>query len=304
MMIGQFMSEKIELLGTVLLGEYRDIVCELTKMQHSLALSSGWHYLLDWAWVISNLGDVTGKTILDAGAGIGLLQWYLAKQGANIISVDRLKRNCIPFHLIKRFNISGYTPQDEPLSMLDMLNLTNRKASFPVRMKSLVRGLVGESRLSRLPYQKTQGSVSIYNHDLRFMDDIPNESVDIIVSISALEHNITIGDVRTIIMELMRIIKPGGIMLITLPASNNGDWFFNPAFSWCFCEDTLRNLFGFSEDIPSNFNEYESLINGLKQSDELKKNLAWDYYLRPNTGMPWGIWKPQYMPVGVLKIKI
>jgi 2-polyprenyl-3-methyl-5-hydroxy-6-metoxy-1,4-benzoquinol methylase len=303
MMIEPLIKEKIELLGINLLENYRENVCELTEMQHSLALSSGWHYLLDWVWVISNLGDVTEKTIFDAGGGIGLLQWYLAKQGANVVSVDRSNRRCIPFHLIKRFNVAGFTLKDKPLSITEMLNITNQEASLPVRFKALARGFVGELRSSNNPFRKTQGSVKLYNQDLRFLNDIPNNSMDMIVSISALEHNETIEDVHAIILELMRTLKPGGIMLITLPATDRADWFFHPAYSWCFSEETLRKLFEFPEQITSNFGKYTTIYQGLIKSTELKKHLAWRYFFGPNNGMPWGKWNPQYVPVGVLKVK-
>lgn len=63
------------------------------------------------------------------------------------------------------------------------------------------------------------------------MNDVPNNSVDYIVSISALEHNETIDNVKNVYLELMRVLKPGGSMLITLPASFEEDWFFKLAYS-------------------------------------------------------------------------
>ena len=82
------MNNKIELISVDILEQNRSLVNQLNYLNKTLALASGWHYLMDWAWVISQLGEVAGKTILDAGAGIGLMQWYLAQQGARVISVD------------------------------------------------------------------------------------------------------------------------------------------------------------------------------------------------------------------------
>lgn len=295
--------EKIELLGINLFYEYSDLVRELKIMQHTLALSAGWHYLLDWAWVISNLGDPKGKTIIDAGGGIGLLQWYLAEKGAKVISVDRVNRKCIPYHLVNRFSVSGLTMEDEPLSLKEILNLKNRKAGFTARLKALARGIVGETRCSKYVSQKVNGNVKLYRHELRSLEAIPSDSIDIIVSISALEHNNTIDDVRIIVLELLRILRPGGIMLLTLPATDREDWFFQPANSWCFSEPTLRMLFDFSDDIPDNFYEYQTVFEGIKNSLELKKHMAWRYYFTPRSGMPWGKWDPRYTPVGILKSK-
>lgn len=271
-------------------------------MSRSLALSSGWHYIMDWTWVISHIGNVTGKKIVDAGAGIGLLQWYLASKEADIISIDRSDRICLPFHLLPLFNVSGYRSNDEPLKLREILNIGNGKARLASRVKSIVRGMVG-SLHSSSSREKITGSVKLYNQDLRHLLEIPDNSIDNVVSISALEHNENIQSIKQIIQELERILVPGGTMVITLPAAQKEDWFFSPAYSWCFCESTIRYLFDFTEDVPSNFHDYKILFEKLRNSDELKKNLSWRYFIQPNSGMPWGKWDPRYLPVGVVKTK-
>lgn len=97
------MRDKIELISVDILRQYPQLYRELEDMNHALALSSGWHYALDWLWIIGSMGEIAGKRVLDAGAGIGLLQWYLASKGADVVSVDRSDRACIPFHILNRF---------------------------------------------------------------------------------------------------------------------------------------------------------------------------------------------------------
>lgn len=50
------------------------------------------HYHWDYPWVVESLlgkfGDLKGKKILDAGAGKGVLQFYLSKLGAEVYSLD------------------------------------------------------------------------------------------------------------------------------------------------------------------------------------------------------------------------
>ena len=75
----------------------------LKKLARSLGLEFGWHYLLDLAWIIQNLGDVQGKRLIDAGAGTGVLQWYLALEGAEVLSVDRGSRRDLPLRFRRRF---------------------------------------------------------------------------------------------------------------------------------------------------------------------------------------------------------
>lgn len=49
-------------------------------------------YCLDYSWIVIRLqellGDLTGKKILDAGCGKGVLQFYLKKLGADVYSCD------------------------------------------------------------------------------------------------------------------------------------------------------------------------------------------------------------------------
>ena len=49
---------------------------------------------------------------MDAGAGTGILQWYLAEQGAEVLSVDRGSRGDLPLRFRRRFNVQGLRPQD------------------------------------------------------------------------------------------------------------------------------------------------------------------------------------------------
>ena len=270
-------------------------------MNRNLALSAGWHYILDWTWAVSQVGELDNKIILDAGAGIGLLQWYLARQGAHIISVDRSDRKCIPFHLVNLFNVGGLTDINKPLNLINMINVFNKTTSFSKRTKSLVRGAIGSLLSSN--YASTTGSVKLYKQDLENLVHIADNSVDLVISISALEHNKNINDIKKIVSELLRVLKKGGKMIITLPASNHIDWFFEPAYSWCFTEATIKAIFALPEATPSNYDQYETIFMEIKNSKDLKSNLSWRYYFSRNSGMPHGKWDPKYIPVGIVKTK-
>ncbi len=105
-------DEKIEILAVDLLNQNRPQVEALKQLAKSLGLEFGWHYLLDLAWVLSHLGPVQGKRIMDAGAGTGVMQWYLADQGAEVLSVDRLNRSNLALRFRNRFNVQGLRPND------------------------------------------------------------------------------------------------------------------------------------------------------------------------------------------------
>ena len=104
--------ERIEILPVSLLEQNRPLVEDLKKLAHSLHLEFGWHYLLDLTWTIRSLGTLQGKTIIDAGAGTGILQRYLAQQGAQVISVDRMDRAYLPLRFRKRFQVRGMRAED------------------------------------------------------------------------------------------------------------------------------------------------------------------------------------------------
>ncbi|MCP4152278.1 MAG: hypothetical protein GY757_31360 [bacterium] len=56
------------------------------------------------------------------------------------------------------------------------------------------------------------------------------------------------------------------------------------------------------EGYQSNFQSYDEIFSGICQSQRLKNWLASFHYRSDKNGMPNGIWKPEYQPVGVLKV--
>lgn len=290
-------SEKIEILPVSLLDENRATVQSLKRLARALGLDFGWHYLLDLTWIIQHLGPPKGKRIMDAGAGTGVIQWYLADRGADVISVDRESRAALPLRFRKRFNVTGLRPQDlQPASQA--LRLSWNKASRPpFKITAQRRDL-----LSLIQWQRAAGRVTIYNQDLRTLTDIPDNSLDAVVAVSSLEHN-SPQDLECVVDELLRVLKPGGLLLATLGAAPDQDWFHEPSKGWCYSEASLRRYFRLSSQVPSNYHRYPELFNALANCAELRDNLAAFYFRSGDNGMPWGKWNPQYQPVGVCKIK-
>lgn len=293
----QLLQEKIEILSTALLDEHRPTVNALKRLASSLSLEFGWHYLLDLTWIIAHLGVVEGKRILDAGAGSGVMQWYLADRGAQVISVDRLSRADLPLRFRRRFRLRGLRPQDLGSPRQALSSNLSRVVKLRKRVFSLPRLLIAGafSRPSR-------GEVVLYNQDLRHMPDLETNSMDAVVAVSALEHNAP-EDLEAVVAELMRVLKPGGTLLATLGAAKEQDWFHQPSRGWCYTEASLRRLFQLSPQAPSNYDRYDELFTALVNCAELRNNLASFYFRSGDNGMPWGKWAPQYQPVGICKIK-
>jgi ubiquinone/menaquinone biosynthesis C-methylase UbiE len=307
--------ECIELLSVDLLDKHRSLVNELRLLAKSLKLEFGWHYLLDLTWIISRLGEIKGKRIIDAGAGTGILQWYLAEHGAEIISIDRSSRYLLPIRFRKRFHVKGLRETDLS-SDFDVLKNDLTKNS-PSKSKSEVLFRVNHLRMDVSGYLQTEailhtvalhrkhpdsGRVIIYNQDMADLKDIQGNSIDAIASVSALEHN-TPENLPVVVKELLRVLKPGGTILATLTAMKDIDTWHTPSSGWCYSAESLKRLFDLPEDTPDNYDTHDTLLQAVRNCGELRDNLARFYFESDQNGMPWGKWDPQYLPVGVWKVK-
>jgi SAM-dependent methyltransferase len=297
-------ADRIEILPVDLLEQNRPVVDDLKRLAGSLGLEFGWHYLLDLSWILSLLGDANGRKIMDAGAGTGVLQWFLADKGAQVTSVDRLSRAALPLRFRRRFRAQGLRGEADllPAGSVFWRNF-NRPVpgswlrKWAVRLVAQAKDLVGW-----LQGPAGGGSVLIYNQDLQNLADIPDNSLDAVVSVSALEHNTPEG-LQAVVQELMRVIKPGGVLLATLTAGKDQDWWHEASSGWCYTDVTLRQLFDLPVCTASNYARYDELFAALKGCAELRENLASFYFRSEEKGMPGGVWNPQYQPVGVCKIK-
>lgn len=291
------MPENIEILPVSLLDGNRSTVTKLKHIARQLGLEFGWHYLLDLTWIIQQLGPVKGKRIMDAGAGTGIMQWYLAEEGAQVLSVDRASRANLPLRFRRRYRVRGLRKQDLlPIHRLIGARMRG-KEKIRVKLTSQAREL--SSLGSR---QRAAGQVTIYNQDLKNLVDIPDNSLDAVVAVSALEHNPP-EELPQVVHELLRVLKPGAPLLATLGAAPGEDWFHDPSKGWCYSDASLRRSFQLTPETPSNYARYDELFTSLRDCAELRENLARFYFQSGDNGMPWGKWDPQYQPVGVLKIK-
>jgi len=274
----------MELLSPSLLGELRPLVEEFKSISKEFNIVLGWHYLLDvpWAANILNQLPLSNARGLDAGAGRGMIQWWLARQGAAVISADRSPRTRLPRSIEKAFVIRG-------------LRRTDFRSALSVgeKLKSL---------LSIKTKKRAHGKVLIYNQELCDLADVEDNSLDFVVSISALEHNSFEGLVQ-VLRELMRVLKPGAPLVATVGASSDSNWFHEPSKGWCYNAETVRHEFGLPADCDSNYDNYDSIFEAVRDFTELRVNLHKAYFKSGENGMPWGKWDPQYLSVGVVTHK-
>jgi SAM-dependent methyltransferase len=290
--------DELEILSVRLLDDHRPTISAITRLARKLRIGLGWHYLLDLAWMLARIDVERGSWILDAGAGRGILQWYLCESGMRIISVDRNSRAVLPLRLRARYRVSGQRTRDlAPIS--EIVRAQVRQDGFslgtPARFARDAIELISRRR-------RRNGEVVIYNEDLSHLTEISDGSVDAVIAVSALEHNDP-DQLEVVVAELMRVLKPGGRLVATLGAARGDDWFHEPSRGWCYSATTLRRIFNLSPDTRTNYDQYDRLLDQLRSCAELRDNLAAFYFRSGDNGMPWGIWDPAYQPVGVSKIK-
>lgn len=295
--------ERIEILSTDTLHTRQRLVEEFRELAERLGLGLGWHYLLDFAWAASKIELARPITVMDAGAALGLMQWWLAERGATVISVDRTNRAALPQKFRNRYHVIGMRSEDlskesAALSIRGFLpsRYPRRWKMYPAKLRATL------DAVSARRQRDQKGIVRICSQDLRAMPDIESDSVDAVVSISALEHNPP-EELKACVSELMRVLKPGGALVATLAASRDKDWYHEPSRGWCYTEESLRDLFDLSPACPSNYDRYDELFAALRECAELRDNLADFYFRSGDNGMPWGVWDPKYHPVGVVKVK-
>jgi len=292
-----------------ILDQQRELVEALKEFAASLKIEFGWHYLLDISWILTHLEAIEGKYIMDAGAGTGLMQWYLASKGGRVLSVDRVSRANLHLRFRNRFNVEGMRHQD--LNPPAQVFKSDLGTSTNTSLKEILRG--GRALLDLIQYSANRfvsnpsvhmnkGTVIVYNQDLTNLSDIPDDSLDAVVSVSALEHN-SPDDLVNVVHEIMRALKPGAPLIATLGASSGQDWRHEPSNGWCYSQESLENIFGFTGEVTTNFDQYNALMDQLRNCSELRENLAGFYYKSGNNGMPWGKWDPQYQPAGIYKVK-
>ena len=298
----------IEILSVDLLDQHRERVKELKQLAHALGLDFGWHYLLDLTWILQQLEQVgfpekgASLYIMDAGASTGILQWYLAEKGVQVLSVDRGSRRDLPLRFRRRYHAQGLRPQDLSSASDLLRDRWRSSASSPTR-SSMAASLrrFGRDVSGLLDFHRAPGSVTFYHQDLKTLVDVPDGALDAVVAVSALEHNPP-EELPQVAAELMRVLRPGGLLAATLGAAKQ-DWFHTPSKGWNYSEASLRRYFDLpvERDGPSNYEQHDNLLARLVNCAELRDNLAAFYSLSGDNGMPWGKWDPQYQPVGVSK---
>lgn len=320
--------QRIEILGLEFFDTHPAEINLVEQFRTKLNAILGWHYYLDLAWILRSLkGLPEGSLVLDAGAGSGMLQFMLSDLRYNVISADFLERN-FPADYLKLYG-HKISFLKNPKQTFDNRYTQHIQSSYDANqcrygahLKGWLRHVYYMNLLHRLIHKKTcflqtkydkplsksdfsskRGTILLYKCDLKDMTLLPNGFFDAVVSVSALEHN-NYTDVEKCIEEILRVTKPSGKLMITTSTSCSEDFFHEPSKGWCYSEPTLRKLFSLPASVPSNYSKMDLIFKDIMtEGNQLHQRLAPAYFKSGDNGMPWGKWNPQYLPVGILKIK-
>ena len=303
-------NDNIELLRPSIINDNYQITQEVDNLSSALGKELGWHYIVDLVWtltLIKKMNLLEGATILDAGAGNGILQYLLADLGYTIISVDYSNVSTptltkLLYSIVDMEGTNNNSYQEYKLHMKRVSNLKIKLKRIPYVLSKMNFNLFKYIILfwATLFQQRRPGEIVKYKEDMLNMKKIDSNSIDCIVSISAIEH-LPFEKLTQLKSEFERVVKPGGFISLTTSATNQDDWFHKPSKGWCLSLSTILNFMGLPVDIENNFEDVNTIFEEYIQSDELKSRLSSYYYASGNNGMPWGFWDPKYIPVGIVK---
>lgn len=310
---------------TLLSPKYLSNNCALKELSywlHVMKRPQGWHYDMDEAWILENIEKAKlkkGATILDAGAGLGVMQYVLAARGYNVVSLDFCKREVpkeaegIFNHILERqdgfeyqHSYQKFIVHSAGLASRGGLSLLRDKLTAPHLLSRFYYKVKREMlhvfyrTMERVRGNNQYGQIKFVRaafHNMPFEESL----FDAVVSVSALEH----ADINLLgenISEMVRVAKPGAPILISTSAiGDSKDVFDEITSGWCFSCNTMSR---FSENAHDEYKKYKDVELEILKSDRWRQRIDSCYFTVPEspfykkrmTQLP-------YLPMGLLLTK-
>jgi len=270
----------------------------------------GWHYITDLVWIYRMIKSwPKGITILDAGGGTGPTQFLLSELGFNVVNLDLILKTppvayCKRYHCrLKRLPSHNSTDYSKFISSQQQTAWKEFYRKTPlyylwqfVKSNPKTYARYCEQWRSENNINEKVGNLHWVIGNLCFMPEIASETFDAVVSLSTVEH-IPADLFKAALKEIRRVLKQDARWAITTSGTDQySSWFHEPSQGWCFS----------TKDIQRHFNarlkrdqDLENVLMKYRSCTYLREHLARSYKLSGANGMPWGIWKPKYLPVGI-----
>lgn len=271
----------------------------------------GWHYIIDLTWIYSRVKHWSRSLkILDAGGGSGPVQFLLAEMGFNITNIDMVL-SAPPLAYSRRYQTKlEVLPSYAPTSYKELINSSSKSSFIVSNLKKLLQQNPVYQVLKAKKYQTSHnkwrtavglseqpiGTIEWYVGNLCHLPEFASGSFDAIVSLSSLEH-IPTEYLCLALNEIHRIIKPNAHWAVTTSGTEKSStWLHEPSKGYCFSATDIKSYFGATTSVEQDAN---IMLTKYQTCDYLKNNLADFYKTSGKFGMPWGIWEPKYIPVGL-----
>lgn len=270
----------------------------------------GWHYITDITWIYSKVKHWPKNfNILDAGGGGGPLQFLLTEMGFNVTNIDMVLSEPSPTYQ-QRYHTQVKTlasfVSTEYKNLISSSYSSSLKHQFKHWLKkTAVLKYFFSKKYSFLHNQwrtevgcseQSLGQLDWYVGNLCYMPEIPEFCFDAVVSLSALEH-IPMKDLDSALNEIRRVLKPGAKWAITTSGTEKElTWLHEPSKGYCFSSLDLEKRFAATS---AKYQVAGEILEKYRVNDYLKEHLADFYKNNEKFGMPWGIWDPKYIPVGL-----
>lgn len=280
-------------------------------LKHTNRMGIGWHYIIDLTWVYSLAKNwPTSYRILDAGGGRGPTQFLLAEMGFDVTNIDlfhftphdvQKQRYQLYKRQLESYVTSDYVEHLEafrgPLQSIKVIVRGLIKMPVFKSISNVVYGRMHTNWRDRYGYQDRRiGKIEWVVGNLCNMPEYQDSSFDAVVSLSALEH-IPIDLLPSALSEINRIVKLDGAWAVTTSGTNQREsWYHEPSKGNCFSESDFERLFGAT--LKGGI-DVDAAIEKYQNCDYLKRNLASFYKKSGDNGMPFGVWDPKYIPVGL-----
>ncbi len=271
----------------------------------------GWHYIIDLTWIYSRARLwPAGIRVLDAGGGRGPAQFLLAEMGFDIVNID-LMHTQPDYSYTSRYGTKreGLESNVETRYLKHILNFGRylkllKQARKAMMESSLMRATTTKAYATRHEcWRKANGyaarpvgRIQWLAGNLCQVPEMKTASFDAVVSLSSLEH-IPIERLPEALEEMQRLVRPEGCWAVTTSGTERAEtWYHDSSLGYCFSEGDLVKLFHAHPDDKASAAD---ILSKYRTSRYLKDNLAFNYRLSGQNGMPWAKWNPVYIPVGI-----
>ena len=248
---------------------------------------------------------------MQGGAG-GPVQFLMAELGFDVTNIDLSitepnisykNRYQITYNILPSFKSTSYN---------DFFKTNGNIGSGQIGVKNVIKRswfyklwLTKRYVQKHEQWRKTQqlepsriGQIKWFRANLCNIPEVLDNTFDAIVSLSAVEH-IPYESLQAALTEIKRVLKPDARWAVTTSGTEKDEtWFHEPSQGNCFSSTDLEKIFGARPEGEQNPHE---ILQKYQNCGYLKENLAKFYFKSGKYGMPWGIWDPKYLPVGITK---